>query len=91
MPLPNDIAGHLKTAAAAIEPRLIAIRRDIHAVPELAFQEVRTAGIVAAELARLGIPHRTGVGVTGVIGTIEGGRPGPHSGDPRRHGRAAHP
>ncbi len=77
MPLPNDIAGHLKHAAEAIEPRLIDIRRDIHKVPELAFQEVRTAGIVAAELTRLGIPHRTGVGVTGVIGTIEGGRPGP--------------
>ena len=77
MPLPNDIAGHLKDAAARIEPHLVALRRDIHTVPELAFQEVRTAGIVAAELSRLGIPHRTGVGKTGVIGTIEGGRPGP--------------
>lgn len=77
MALPNDIANHLKEATAAIEPRLVEIRRDIHKVPELAFQEVRTAGIVAAELTRLGIPHRTGVGRTGVIGTIEGGRPGP--------------
>jgi amidohydrolase len=77
MPLPNDIASHLKDAAAAIEPRLIEIRRDIHSVPELAFQEVRTAGIVVAELTRLGIAHRTGVGGTGVIGTIDGGRPGP--------------
>src|SRR5690606_13531668 len=32
---------------------------------------------VAAELARLGIPHRTGIGHTGVVGIIEGGRPGP--------------
>jgi amidohydrolase len=77
MALPNDISTHLKEATAAIEPRLVEIRRDIHKVPELAFQEVRTAGIVAAELTRLGIPHRTGVGRTGVIGTIEGGRPGP--------------
>jgi metal-dependent amidase/aminoacylase/carboxypeptidase family protein len=46
-------------------------------MPELAFQETRTAGIVAAELARLGIAHRTGIGRTGVIGVIEGGRPDP--------------
>lgn len=73
----NDPAERIKQASARVEPGLVAIRRDIHAHPELAFEEVRTAGIVAAELARLGIPHRTGVGGTGVIGTIEGGRPGP--------------
>ncbi len=75
--LANDPETRIREAAAAIEPRLVEIRRDIHAHPELAFEEVRTAGIVAAELARLGIPHRTGVGKTGVLGTIEGGRPGP--------------
>jgi amidohydrolase len=75
--LPNDPERAIREAAAAIEPRLVAIRRDIHAVPELAFQETRTAGIVAAELARLGIAHRTGIGVTGVVGEIVGGRPGP--------------
>ena len=75
--LPNDPETLLRAAVAAIEPRLVEIRRDIHAHPELAFEEVRTAGIVAAELARLGIPHRTGVGGTGVVGCIQGGRPGP--------------
>ena len=73
----NDPQSRIAAATAAIEPGLIAIRRDIHAHPELGFQEVRTAGIVAAELARLGIPHETGVGRTGVVGTITGGRPGP--------------
>ncbi|WP_135466439.1 M20 metallopeptidase family protein [Crenalkalicoccus roseus] len=77
MPLANDPRTRIRDAAAALEPRLIALRRDIHAHPELAFEETRTAGIVAAELARLGIPHRTGVGRTGVLGVIEGGRPGP--------------
>ncbi|WP_372617501.1 M20 family metallopeptidase [Falsiroseomonas sp.] len=73
----NDPSRRIRDAAAAIEARLVAIRRDIHAHPELAFEEVRTAGIVAAELARLGIAHRTGLGGTGVLGVIEGGRRGP--------------
>jgi len=73
----NDPGTRIRQATEAIEPRLVEIRRDIHAHPELAFEETRTAGIVAAELARLGIPYRTGVGRTGVLGTIEGGRPGP--------------
>ncbi len=76
-PLPNDLAQAIRQTTARIEARLIEIRRDIHAHPELAFEEVRTAGIVAAELTRLGIKHRTGVGGTGVVGVIEGGRPGP--------------
>ena len=75
--LPNDPQRAIRDAADAAAPHLVALRRDIHRVPELAFQETRTAGIVAAELARLGIPHRTGVGVTGVVGEIKGGRPGP--------------
>ncbi|MBR0683647.1 amidohydrolase [Roseomonas eburnea] len=75
--LPNDPQRAIREATEAVAPHLIEMRRDIHRVPELAFQEVRTAGIVAAELARLGIPHRTGVGVTGVVGEIKGGRPGP--------------
>jgi len=77
MAITNDIQAFLDDTTRALEPRLIEIRRDIHSHPELAFQEVRTAGIVAAELTRLGIPHRTGVGRTGVVGEIKGGRPGP--------------
>jgi amidohydrolase len=73
----NDPGRLIREAAEAMAPALVAMRRDMHAHPELAFQETRTAGIVAAELARLGIAHRTGVGGTGVIGEIEGGRPGP--------------
>jgi amidohydrolase len=75
--LKNDPETRIRDAVAAIEPGLVAIRRDIHAHPELGFEEVRTSGIVAAELARMGIPHRTGIGRTGVVGVIEGGRPGP--------------
>jgi amidohydrolase len=75
--LPNDPATAISEATDRIEARLIEIRRDIHAHPELGFEEVRTAGIVARELERMGIRHQTGVGKTGVVGLIEGGRPGP--------------
>ncbi|MGD8869051.1 MAG: amidohydrolase [Gemmatimonadales bacterium] len=55
---------------------LVEIRRDIHAHPELAFQETRTAALVADELKRLGYDVRTGIGVTGCVGEISSG-PGP--------------
>lgn len=73
----NDRVRALREMAAEVSPALTALRRDLHAHPELAFEEVRTASLVAAELGRLGIPHRTGVGRTGVLGMIEGGLPGP--------------
>jgi len=77
MTLPNDPTTAIRELTQRIEPRLIEIRRDIHAHPELGFEEVRTAGVVARELSRLGILHQTEVGRTGVVGLIEGGRPGP--------------
>ena len=73
----NDLQSAIAEATREIEPHLVAIRRDLHAHPDLGFEEVRTAGIVAAELAHLGIPPKTGAGLTGVVGTITGGRPGP--------------
>ncbi len=74
--LANDPTTVIRLATERIEPGLIEIRRDIHAHPELGFEELRTAGVVARELTRLGIPHRTGIGKTGVVALIEGGRPG---------------
>src|ERR1700744_2473885 len=75
--LPNDPTTAIRDLTQRIEHQLIEIRRDIHANPELAFEEVRTAGVVAAELEKLGIPHQTGIARTGVVGLIQGGRPGP--------------
>jgi amidohydrolase len=74
--LPNDPTTAIRTATERIEHDLIEIRRDIHAHPELGFEEVRTAGVVARELTRLGIRHQTGIGGTGIVGVIHGGRPG---------------
>ncbi len=57
-------------------PELTAIRRDIHAHPEMGLEEVRTAAIVAAKLRAWGVEVTEGVGGTGVVGTIRGRRPG---------------
>jgi amidohydrolase len=56
----------------------VRLRRDFHMHPELGFQEVRTAGIVARELRELGLEVTTGVAETGVVGMIEGAQPGPN-------------
>ena len=63
--------------AEALRDELIDRRRDFHRHPELAFQEHRTAGIVADELNSLGLEVQTGVGKTGVIGILEGANDGP--------------
>lgn len=65
----------LREEAEAMRDRLVAVRRDLHQHPELAFQEVRTAAIVANRLRELGYEVQTGVGQTGVVGVLEGGRP----------------
>ncbi len=62
------------TAAGLDE--MVATRRDLHAHPELGFEEVRTSGIVAERLRQLGLEPRTGVGRTGVLARITGAKPG---------------
>ncbi len=58
-------------------PKVVAWRRDFHLHPELGNREVRTAGIIAAHLKSLGLEVKTGVGITGVVGVLRGGKPGP--------------
>ena len=62
---------------AAMEPQVIAWRRDFHEHPELGNREFRTAKIVADHLKRLGLEVQTEVAHTGVVGLLRGGRPGP--------------
>ncbi|HUW37612.1 MAG TPA: M20 aminoacylase family protein [Rhodocyclaceae bacterium] len=56
-----------------LQPKIAAIRRDLHAHPELAFGEWRTADLVAAHLTGLGIEIRRGLAGTGVIGKLRRG------------------
>ena len=67
----------IATQAATIA----AVRRDIHAHPELCFEEVRTADLVAQKLTEWGIPIHRGMGTTGVVGIV-------HGRDGGRNGRA---
>jgi len=60
-----------------VEQKVIDWRRDIHQNPELGNREFRTAALVAKHLESLGMEVKTKVGVTGVVGILKGGLPGP--------------
>lgn len=62
---------------AAVNDKVVAWRRDIHANPELSNREFRTSALIAEHLRSLGIKVQTGVAHTGVIGLLKGGKPGP--------------
>ena len=64
MPLIDDIV--------AMEDDLKRWRRDIHAHPELGFEEHRTADFVASKLEEFGIQTVRGIGKTGVVGVLRG-------------------
>jgi len=64
MQLIEDIAEHA--------PEIVALRREIHAHPELNYEEVRTAALVARQLASWGVEVHRGLAVTGVVGLVHG-------------------
>jgi amidohydrolase len=76
MSLPDRISPYLD--------ELVAIRRDLHAHPELGFEEERTSGIVAERLSAWGFEVHRGIGKTGVVGVLHG-----KSADGRRIGLRA--
>ena len=63
---------HTIDAITAQAASIAALRRDIHAHPELSYEEQRTADLVARQLSEWGIPVHRGLGQTGVVGTIVG-------------------
>ncbi|MFN8515767.1 MAG: M20/M25/M40 family metallo-hydrolase [Thermomicrobiales bacterium] len=66
----------LLDAAWEIGPEVVANRRYLHQNPELAFQEENTSRYIAEKLTEIGIAHQTGIAKTGIVGIIEGARPG---------------
>jgi len=75
-PSSQQLSDRISDAALKIEDKVIAWRRDIHQNPELSYQETRTAALAAEHLRKLGIEVKTGVGITGVVGVLKGGKPG---------------
>ncbi len=73
----QSLPQRLDVALQALEPQLIAWRRDIHQNPELSNREFRTSKLVAQHLRSLGLPAETGVARTGVVALLKGGAPGP--------------
>lgn len=63
--------------ARTIEPEMIALRRDLHRHPETAWEEVRTAGIVAGYCETLGLQTQRAVARTGVIAVLNADKSGP--------------
>ncbi|HEY7350154.1 MAG TPA: M20 family metallopeptidase [Ktedonobacterales bacterium] len=66
----------IKQEVAQRHSALIDLRRDFHQHPELAFEETRTAGIIAERLRASGLEVRAGIAKTGVVGVLRGGQPG---------------
>ncbi|TRZ65897.1 MAG: amidohydrolase [Comamonadaceae bacterium] len=64
---------HLIESIVTNAASMATIRRDLHAHPELCFQEVRTADVVAAKLSEWGIPIHRGLGTTGIVGIVKAG------------------
>ena len=61
---------------ASMQEEMTAWRRDIHAHPELGFEETRTAAFVAGKLESFGITVHRGIGKTGVVGVLRAGKSG---------------
>jgi amidohydrolase len=66
----------IRAAAERIAPAVVAVRRDLHAHPELSTREERTGRLVAEKLRALGLEVRYPVAKTGAVGILRGGRPG---------------
>lgn len=70
-----NIADKVKELAASYYNEVVEYRRDLHAYPELAFQENRTAAYIADKLEAYHIPFQKGVAKTGLVGLIKGKNP----------------
>jgi amidohydrolase len=65
-------------AVDRLSPAAVEARHRIHQYPELGNRETKTAETIAAHLRSLGLEPRTGIGKTGVVANLKGGRPGPY-------------
>lgn len=72
-----DHAAFFRDRAASVFAESVELRRQLHQIPELCFQERKTADLLAAYLKKLGLEVTTGIAGTGIKAVLRGGRPGP--------------
>lgn len=77
LPACFSVAAEIKPTIKKITPAIIEARHQIHQYPELGNREFKTAELVANHMRQLGLDVQTEVGVTGVVGLLKGGKPGP--------------
>ena len=70
-----DLKDKIKNLADTYFNELVAIRRHLHAHPELSYEEVETSKFIAEKLIEFGIEHQTNIGGYGVVGLIKGKKP----------------
>jgi len=87
----NDLTVRVRPEILEIQDTIIETRRDFHKYPELGFEVHRTAGIVSDRLNSFGLDVQTGIGKTGVVGTLQGKKRRSHHCVACRHGCAANP
>ena len=73
----QNLRSSATVSISKVEPKVVEWRHDIHAHPELGNREIRTAALIAKHLESLGIEIKKNVAVTGVVGILKGGKPGP--------------
>jgi amidohydrolase len=73
----NDILERIAEEAERAFPRMVEIRRDLHAHPELSFQETRTSDSVASVLEGLGLEVKRNIATTGLVALLRGAADGP--------------
>jgi amidohydrolase len=70
------MSDYLKKEISTIEKEVITLRRDFHQHPEIGLKEIRTSQVIADYLEKAGLVVKTGVGQTGVVGLLQGDKPG---------------
>lgn len=75
-PLLADRRADVARDAAALKPKLVECRRDLHMHPELSNREERTSQQIAARLTAIGVPFERGIAKHGIVASIKGGKPG---------------
>ncbi len=71
------LTADLRPAVRALQPNLVSWRRRLHQMPELGFQENKTAAFIQKLLEQWQVDHQTGIAKTGIVALIEGEQPGP--------------